>query len=372
MPPWIAASAGLVLLVAGGELLVRGSARLAALYGLPPLVIGLTVVAFGTSAPELAVSVLAVRGGADDVALGNVVGSNIFNILFILGVSALIVPLIVTQRIVRVEVPIVIGVSALAWFCAADGRIGRVDGVVLLLVAIVYTAWLLRTSSSEPSPGGSDDQGGTGAVASALTAVGGLVLLVLGARWLVGGAVALAQAFGVSDIVIGLTVVAAGTSLPEVAASIIAAVRGQRDIAIGNVLGSNIFNLTMILGAASLAGNGLGVAPGVLGFDLVVMVAVAVACLPIFFTGHTIARLGGSALPRALRLVHGVSGARRDGSRTPAAIQGCDAVRAADHRGDADRARGACRVRAAAAGPLSRTPARGELLHLAERHGFAE
>lgn len=297
MPPWMALAAGLILLVGGGELLVRGAARLATIYGLSPLVIGLTIVAFGTSAPELAVSLQAIRAGAGDVAVGNVIGSNIFNILFILGASAILVPLTVTRRLIWIEVPIVIGVSLLVVLFALDGRIGSVDGLVLLGVAIFYTGWLLRTSSADATVEEGGEAGrseGAGAFASAMTALAGLGLLVLGARWLVQGAVAIAQAFGVSDVVIGLTIIAAGTSLPEVAASIVAALRGQRDMAIGNVLGSNIFNLTVILGITAMAGDGLGIAPGVLHFDLVVMTAVAAACLPIFFTGHTIARWEGA------------------------------------------------------------------------------
>jgi cation:H+ antiporter len=289
------AAAGLVLLVAGGEMLVRGSARLAALHGVPPLVVGLTIVAFGTSAPELAVSVLAVRAGAADVAVGNVVGSNIFNVLFILGVSATLLPLVVTRRIVLVEVPVMIAVSILAWLCAADGRVGPTEGAVLLVVAVAYTTWLLRTSAAGGSSGAREDApaSGAGTIASVLTAVVGLALLVVGARWLVNGAVAVATMMGVSDAVIGLTVVAAGTSLPEVAASVIATLRGERDIAVGNVLGSNIFNLTVILGTTAVVGGGVEVAAGIVRFDMAVMVAVAVACLPIFFTDHTIARWEG-------------------------------------------------------------------------------
>jgi len=293
MTPWVSATAGLLLLVGGGELLVRGAARLAALRGLSPLVVGLTVVAFGTSAPELAVSLLAVRSGAADVAIGNVVGSNIFNVLLIVGVSALIVPLTVTRRIVWVEVPVVIGVSIAAWACALDGRVGGLDGLVLLLVFAAYTAWLLRTGAAESSGGDESGQEGMGSAASVATAAAGLALLVLGARWLVDGAVAIATALGVSDAVIGLTVVAAGTSLPEVAASVVAAARGHRDIAIGNVLGSNIFNVTMILGTTAVVGGGVAVASGILRFDMIVMIAVAAACLPIFFTGHSVDRWEG-------------------------------------------------------------------------------
>lgn len=286
-----------MLLVGGGELLVRGSARLAELKGVAPLLVGLTIVAFGTSAPELAVSLLAVRAGAADVALGNVVGSNIFNVLVILGISALIVPLTVTRRIVWVEVPIVIGLSVVAWVCAADGRLGRADGVALLILFVTYTGWLLygaRATDGSAPDAGPVPAAGPGAAVSALTAAVGLLLLVAGARWLVDGAVAIARTMGVSDAVVGLTIVAAGTSLPEVAASVIAAARGYRDIAIGNVLGSNIFNLALILGTTALVGGGLDVTPDMWRFDMVVMIGVAAACLPIFFTGHTIARWEGA------------------------------------------------------------------------------
>ena len=292
---WAGIAGGLVLLVGGGELLVRGASRVATIFGLSPLVIGLTIVAFGTSAPELAVSLQAVHAGAADVAVGNVIGSNIFNVLFILGVSALLTPLTVTRRIVRVEVPIMIGISVLTLVAALDGRLGRIDGLILLLVAMTYTGWLLRNGAGElPNGGGAHQEpAGPGALAAVLTAAAGLALLVAGARFLVQGAVALAQAYGVSDAVIGLTIVAAGTSLPEVAASVAAALHGQRDIAIGNVVGSNIFNLAVILGLTALTADGVAVAPGLLRFDAVVMLAVAVACLPIFFTGHAIARWEG-------------------------------------------------------------------------------
>ena len=288
-------AAGLALLMAGGELLVRGSSQLATRFGVAPLVVGLTVVAFGTSAPELAVSMQSAGAGAADLAVGNVIGSNIFNVLFILGLSALLSPLAVSRRVVWVEVPIVIGISALAWLLARDGRVGAGDGLVLLAVIVLYTGWLLRTTGAErpgPEPGAATEAGRS-AGRSAVIALAGLALLLLGARWLVDGAVALASSLGVSDAVIGLTVVAAGTSLPEVAASVVATLKGQRDMAVGNVLGSNIFNLTVILGITSLYAGGVPVPAGVLSFDLVVMVAVAVACLPIFVTGHRIARWEG-------------------------------------------------------------------------------
>ena len=296
MSPALLLLLGLLLLVLGGELLVRGASRLALVAGLSPLVVGLTVVAFGTSAPELGVSVVAALRDDPGIALGNVVGSNVFNVLAVLGASALVAPLVVTRQVVRREVPLMILVSGGVWFLAADGALGRPEGAALAAGILVYVAWTVweagrvrgGTGEEIPTPGGGWRQ----AVASV---VGGLALLVLGSRWLVEGAAAGARSFGVSDTVVGLTLVAAGTSLPEAVTSVVAAARGQRDLAVGNVVGSNLFNLLAILGSAALLGPGrLAVPPEMLAFDLPVMTAVAVACLPIFFTGHRIARWEGA------------------------------------------------------------------------------
>ncbi|MCG3146859.1 MAG: hypothetical protein PCFJNLEI_00293 [Verrucomicrobiae bacterium] len=295
---------GLALLVWGGEWLVRGASRLAAGFGISPLIIGVTIVAFGTSMPEMVVSTKAAWVGQADIALGNVIGSNIFNVLFILGLCALVAPLVVAQQLVRIDVPIMIGVSLLLWALALDNHLGRLDGAILFAGIVTYTVMAIRKSRQEsaavaqeyaqefppPKPGRSTK--------SVLVNIGfilaGLVLLVLGARWLVDSAVTIARSWGVSEFVIGLTIVAAGTSLPEVATSIIATIRGERDIAIGNVVGSNIFNMLGILGATCLiAPHGVAVSPAALSFDIPVMTAVAVACLPVFFTGHTIARWEG-------------------------------------------------------------------------------
>lgn len=291
---------GLVLLTAGAEVLVRGAVGLARAVGLPSLIIGLTVVAFGTSAPELAVSTRAGLAGQADIALANVVGSNIFNVLFILGLSALVVPLAASTQLVRLDVPVMIGVSGLTWLFAADGTIGRGEGVVLFIGVITYTAlltYLGKRKPPAPEPVGPDaiaDKPMPLGVSVVLVAIG-LVLLVLGARWLVDGAVELARLLGVSELVIGLTIVAAGTSLPEAATSVVAGLRGQRDIAIGNVVGSNIFNILAVLGAAaSISPGGVRVAPEALRFDIPVMMAVAVACLPIFYTGGRISRGEGA------------------------------------------------------------------------------
>ena len=294
---------GLVALVMGGELLVRGASRLAAAAGISPLVIGLTVVAFGTSAPELAVSVKASLAGQTDIAVGNVVGSNIFNVLFILGVSALISPLVVSSQLIRIDVPLMMAASVAMLLLGLDGNIGRFDGIGLFVGLICYTTWTVIKSRKEsedvkrefgqefakmPKPAPSQI-----GLQIALIA-GGLVSLTIGARWLVDGSVTIARLAGMSELLIGLTIVAAGTSLPEVATSILASIRGERDIAVGNVVGSSIFNILCVLGlSAAFVPGGVEVSGTALRLDIPVMIAVAVACLPIFFTGHLIARWEG-------------------------------------------------------------------------------
>ncbi|HAE60450.1 MAG TPA: sodium:calcium antiporter [Anaerolineae bacterium] len=294
---------GLVTLVVGAELLVRGASRLAASLGISPLVIGLTVVAFGTSSPELAVSVQSAFSGSADIALGNVVGSNIFNILLILGLSAMITPLIVHQQLVRLDVPLMIGLSILLFLMSLDGKIGRLDGALLFFGLIAYIWYGIQTSRKESeevkreyadeyTPPKDEKQPAT-FVNVILIAVG-LGFLVLGSNWLVEGAVSLARLFNVSDLVIGLTIVAAGTSMPEVATSVMAAIKKERDIAVGNVVGSNIFNIMGVLGLSALvAPEGINVAASALAFDMPFMIAVALATLPIFFTGNLIARWEG-------------------------------------------------------------------------------
>ncbi|MGF1527788.1 MAG: calcium/sodium antiporter, partial [Candidatus Competibacterales bacterium] len=244
---------GFVALVGGAELLVRGAARLAALFGLSSLVIGLTVVAFGTSAPELAVGLQGVLAGEPDIALGNVVGSNIANILLILGIAAAITPLAVAAELVRWDIPLMIGASMVVYIMALDGEVSHFDGALLTLGILVYL--ILAIAYGRKPPGidevDTDDASSRGARAIAINGVlvgVGLVALVLGARLLVTAAVTVAQALGVSELVIGLTVIAIGTSLPEVATSVVAAAKGERDIAVGNAVGSNMFNLLAVLG----------------------------------------------------------------------------------------------------------------------------
>lgn len=335
---------GLVLLVVGADMLVGGASRLARSFGVSPLVVGLTVVAFGTSAPELAVTLSSAVSGKADIALGNVVGSNIANILLILGISALLAPLAVSRKLIRFDLPLMIVSAAAVWLVSLDGNIGSVDGTLLTLAVIVYTVFIIRQSrrenlgaaegelprlqtdpphgpdtSAEPrtwselypeeGAAGSDGQKllpsetlpvevpgrkakwldrGTGQLA----AMGlGLLMLVLGAGWMVDGAVLVARALGLSELVIGLTIVAVGTSLPELATSVLASIRGERDIAVGNAVGSNLFNVLAVLGVGSiLSPGGIPVQASALAFDIPVMVAVSLACLPVFFTGSRISR----------------------------------------------------------------------------------
>jgi cation:H+ antiporter len=293
---------GLTGLVAGGELLVRGAAALAMAVRITPLVIGLTVVAFGTSAPELAVTVQASWSGSPELAVGNVVGSNIANVLLILGLSALVAPLVVQSRVIRIDVPLMVGCSIVLWLLVLDRSVGRLDGLLLFSALIGYLVWSVIQGKREGAAIQEEFAEALPHDGSTIRyfakqvglVVGGLVLLVIAARLLVGGASEIARQLGVSELVIGLTIVAVGTSLPELVTSIVASLRGQRDIAVGNVVGSNLFNILAVLGLGSLvAPNGIAVSPQVIGLDLPIMIATAVACLPIFFTGHRINRLEG-------------------------------------------------------------------------------
>ena len=293
--------AGLVLLVGGAELLVRGASRLAAAVGISPLVVGLTVVAFGTSSPELAVSLQSALTGNGQIAVGNVVGSNIFNILVIIGLAALITPLVVQQQLVRKDVPLMIGLSILLYTLGLTGRISRLQGLLMFAGLIVYIAFSIWQSRRENAAVKEeyDKQYGDGHkpqyVRNILFFVVGLILLIVGSNWLVDSASDIARAFGISELVIGLTIVAVGTSMPELATSSLAAIRGERDIAVGNVVGSNIFNILCVLAlTAVISPDGLVISPEAMSLDIPFMVAVAIAALPIFFTGYSISRWEGA------------------------------------------------------------------------------
>ena len=292
--------AGILLLFAGGELFVAGSVALSLLFGIPQIVIGLTVVSMGTSAPELFVSLLStIQGGSagDAIAVSNIVGSNIFNVLIVLGASAAVMPLRVKSRLVRRDVPLLLGVSMATWGMASGGRITWVAGLALITGTVINLLWEIR-SAKEDSSEASDEMDTDGAAPAPVAAAklaAGLGLLVLGSQVLVKGAIAAAQGLGVSETVIGLTIVAAGTSMPELVTSLVAAYRGKADLAIGNVVGSNLLNQLVILCLCALVSGerGLGVDPVMLVRDFPIMVATTLACLPIFWTGGVITRLEG-------------------------------------------------------------------------------
>lgn len=292
--------AGLLLLTLGAEGLVRGSSALALRLGVSPLVVGLTIVAFGTSMPEMVVSGNAALNGDGGIALGNVVGSNIFNIAVILGLSALIRPLKVNLQVIRLDMPIVVLASLLLALLFQDGLITRPEGGVLLAGMLAYAVGMVLVSKREaattalPAPQIAVPPGKRPLALDALRILGGLGLLVLGARLFVDGAVHLAELLGVSRAIIALTIIAAGTSLPELATSLVAAVHHETDIAIGNVVGSNLFNILGIVGVSSLLAPLRG--SGISMSDVSVMLATAVVLLPFMRTGFTLNRWEGAAL----------------------------------------------------------------------------
>ncbi len=298
---------GLVCLVGGAEFLVKGAAAVATRFGVEPVIIGLTVVAFGTSAPELAVSVSSAVSGSSDVAFGNVVGSNIANILLILGASAIVGGLAVTQRIIRLDVPLLIVVSVVALLMSLDNNVGRIDGIILFTGIVAYTGWLIRASRREGNDVVEEYGEAIEVVEGAAVdkpivvqlgyVLAGLVTLVVGSQLLVNSATDIATELGVSELVIGLTVVAIGTSLPELATSMLAAFRGQRDIAVGNVVGSNLFNLMSVLGLTSIVSpDGVNVSDASLSLDFPVMLAATIVLIPIFWNGFEIKRWEGFVL----------------------------------------------------------------------------
>jgi len=292
---------GLVLLYLGGEGLVRGSSALALRLGMAPLVVGLTVVAFGTSAPEMVVSVKAALAGQGDIAIGNVIGSNSLNIGLILGLTALIYPLKVQLQILRIDAPIMVGVTLLAAWMLADLKVSRVEGAILVTGLVTYTisTVLMATklkpalevtaeySESLPAPRGSKWR-------DVLYIMGGLVLLVAGSRAMVDGAIILARSYGISEAIIGLTIVSLGTSMPELTACLIAALKKEPDIALGNIVGSNIFNILGILGTAALAQPMVGT--GIRMTDVYVALVFAALLLPMMRSGFTLHRWKGALL----------------------------------------------------------------------------
>jgi len=295
---------GLALLLAGAELLVRNSAKIALILGLSPLVIGLTVVAFGTSSPEIAIGIFSAAGHQPEAGFGNVIGSNVFNLLFILGLASMLKPLKINTQVVRYDAPFFVLISIIVLAISSNEILGFVEGVAMLVLLAGYTAWAVVLSRRESKISPIRNKTDTGPeqrnakkilMLSVLVAVG-LGMLAFGSQWVVASAASMARDLGIDKFVIGLTVVAVGTSLPEVATSLVAFSRGEQDMAVGNVLGSSVFNLLGVLGIMSVLTGGLVVPEGALYFDLPVMTACAIAALPLLFTGHRLARWEGAVL----------------------------------------------------------------------------
>lgn len=290
---------GLAGLLAGGHLVVKGASRIGARFGLTPMVIGLTIVAAGTSAPELAVVFQAISADDTELAVGSIIGSNIANVLLVLGLAATFGTIHVTSRAVRVDIPIMIGASTALLLMSVDGRLSRADGIVLFGALVGFVIWTLRSAPREPEV----DPGLQPSAARATTPlrpavvglVGGVAVLPVAARFVVAGAEAMATSLGVPELIIGLTILALGTSAPEIVTTLIAALQGRRDLAVGNAVGSNIFNILLVLGATTtLAPNGIAIGADAVALDLPIMVAAALACLPIVLWDHKLDRWEGA------------------------------------------------------------------------------
>lgn len=322
MPGAIEFFIGLAVLVTGAEVVVRGASRLALSLGVSPLILGLTVVSIGTSAPELAVGITASLEGAPAIAVGNIAGTNVLNLLFILGLAAILRPIPLHLRILRLELPTIVAASALMTLLALDGTLTTPDGLVLLLGAAGYTVLLFRQSRRENRPAQAEparsDEPALGVpplnavtagapdpavpapdvwlrVRHSVMLVAGIGLSILGADLLVRGAVDIARSWQISEALIGLTIVAIGTSAPELATTLVATVRNERDVAVGNLIGSSIYNILFILGLTCVALPGdLPVDADLLTFDIPLMAGVAVLCVPVFISGRGVSRLEGS------------------------------------------------------------------------------
>jgi len=306
VPPIVWIILGLAALIVGAELVVRYGARLARRLGVPPIIVGLTIVSIGTSAPELAVGIDAFRNDAGSLAIGNIAGTNIVNLLLILGFSAILRPIFIGTQTLRLDLPAIAAASVLLFVLTLDGSLSIVDGVILVVVALGYTGLLIWMTKRESArvlaefaheyPPQRHHGPWWEPVLQLVLLVVGLVIIVFGADWLVSGAVDLAEAAGVSDALIGLTIVAIGTSAPELATTIISTIRGDRDIAVGNLIGSSIYNLTFILGISLFFAPGaIEVDPMLIAVDLPIMVLVALACIPVFLTGKRMSRREGWA-----------------------------------------------------------------------------
>jgi cation:H+ antiporter len=287
-------AAGLIGLFFGGEALVRGSVGIARRLAVPPLLIGLTVVGFGTSTPELLVSVDAAWRGAPDIALGNIIGSNLANMLLIVGVSALVWPIRISGATLRRDSGVMMAAALVLIPVFAMGEVTRLSGLMLFAGLVGYLVWAYRRPGVAETEPATDEPQGSGLVA-AIWVIAGLIALMVGARLLVDGAVSIARGYGISEAFIGLTIVAVGTSLPELATSLIAALRRQSEIAIGNIIGSNIFNILGILGVTAMV-TPIAVAPRFLSFDLPVLIAVSLVVTGLLLTRPVIGRGVGAVM----------------------------------------------------------------------------
>ncbi len=293
---------GLVLLVIGGDFLVRGASNLAYSVQISPLVVGLTVVAFGTSAPELLVSLQAALDGSPDISMGNIIGSNICNLTLVLGATALFYPILVHENSIKIDWPMAMGSSLLLYFFIShDHVVQRFEGIIFVLILAIYTYFLIEMSRRETLERMAEEHEEVPEIvgSAVLKEVGflalGGVMLYFGSEWFVGGAKSIAQGLGVSDAIIGLTVIAIGTSLPELVTSIIAAYQKNTDLAVGNLLGSNIFNILSILGFTSIVKD-ISVNPTLVNIDMWIMMAIVVLVLLLMIFGRKIGRLGGAVL----------------------------------------------------------------------------
>ncbi len=297
-------AAGLVVLVVGAELLVRSGTRMAKRLGISPIVIGLTIVAIGTSTPELAIGIDAALEGHGDLAVGNIAGTNVVNILLILGLSAWMIPLAIRMETLRLDLPMMVAASLALLAVAWDGHLSRIEGCFLLAGALVYTAAIVRVahreskavqaSYAEEIDGSEKDSTGY-LIRDLVELVVGIAVIVVAADWLVYGAVELAELWGVSDAFIGLTIVAVGTSAPELATTVVSTLKRQRDIAIGNLLGSSVYNILFILGVTCIvAPSGIPVSQHLVTIDIPLMTGVALLCVPVFFTSREVSRKEGA------------------------------------------------------------------------------
>ena len=307
LDPLVIFLGGLVVIILGAEFVLRGSSYIATRLGIKPIIIGLTIVSIGTSAPELAVGITAVSEGRSDIAVGNIAGTNMLNILFILGLSAMMRPLKIHLLSIRLDVPVMVAAAVVLFIMSLDGVLSTIDGILLLLGGTVYVIALIRFSrkasvklkqefSVEFSKEALVPRHSKGIVVLyGLMLIAGIALTILGADLLVAGAVQIAASMGVSDALIGLTIVAIGTSAPELATTIMATIKDERDVAIGNLIGSSISNIVVILGVICVVSpGGVLVSSDILWLDLPLAAAVAIVCYPVFKSDRTVTRLEGT------------------------------------------------------------------------------